>query len=520
VKWAQNSVYRDEHGYHYLPPGIPVAGDGRTLVYYAECPFRYGDCKVVGNAIRRISGRRDFKVTASVYPSGLAAVDGLIAVAEPTTPRLSRASPAWSPDGTRIAFIRRQQDLSDRSTWVSTENGSGIYVVRADGGGEARLVSEPVKFGNESMDWSPQGRFLFNRWSSDDPNTPRVYVANADGSGQRHVADGFSPVWSPDGAKLAFARRDGTYIADAEGTASTRISPDWSGAGAWSPDGMRLALARPFGITPPGGIYLVNADGTGEAPLPAVPQGATAEVRRVDALDWSPDGSRIAYEAELEDDSSAIFVASLDGGGARRVSAGFSSRSPVWSPDGSRIAFARDDGDVDYRSGRSRGYGPVSIYVMNADGSGVRRVTTPPRRTSRVSVRRAVSGKLLTRFPVSGDVEALALSRSRVAVLVHPTRGHRIEIRGARNGRLAKAVSVPRSTGGMSIAGRTLVFSVGRTIHLLDAATGRMSPIAKAASTPIGLSIEGKRVAWAENLRSGRARIRAVILAPGGSRSP
>jgi hypothetical protein len=55
------------------------------------------------------------------------------------------------------------------------------------------------------------------------------------------------------------------------------------------------------------------------------------------------------------------------------------------------------------------------------------------------------------------------------------------------------------------------VFSTGRTIRLLDSRTRATSVLATAGSRPIGLSVSGRRVAWAENIR-GRGRIRALTL--------
>jgi Tol biopolymer transport system component len=77
---------------------------------------------------------------------------------------------------------------------------------------------------------------------------------------------------------------------------------------------------------------------------------------------WAPDGSRIAFDrpgvsagVERHD----IWVTSGDGSGEERLTSGIDSTEPAWSPDGRRIAFV----------------GNGDIYVMNADGSELRRVT-------------------------------------------------------------------------------------------------------------------------------------------------
>lgn len=78
---------------------------------------------------------------------------------------------------------------------------------------------------------------------------------------------------------------------------------------------------------------------------------------------WSPDGARIAFESVV-DGKRSIWVMQADGEGIRRLTDGNGDdSSPAWSPDGARIAFMSDrDGNPE-------------VYVMNADGSGVQRLT-------------------------------------------------------------------------------------------------------------------------------------------------
>ncbi|HEY6461897.1 MAG TPA: hypothetical protein VIY73_17145, partial [Polyangiaceae bacterium] len=71
----------------------------------------------------------------------------------------------------------------------------------------------------------------------------------------------------------------------------------------------------------------------------------------------------------------------------------------------------------------------------------------------------------------------------------------------------------PATAPELSAGDGTLVFRVGRSIRAVDTTTKRVRTVAKAAATPVGLSIAGRRIAWAENV-GGRARIRAITLAP------
>ena len=117
-----------------------------------------------------------------------------------------------------------------------------IYVMNADGSGQRRLKgTQPDE---ASTVWSPDGRKIaFVARSSID--TPEIYVVNADGSGNRNVtrhpeAGSLHPVWSPDGRQIAFeSYRDGNkevYVMNADGSGQRNLSkngavdgdPDWS----------------------------------------------------------------------------------------------------------------------------------------------------------------------------------------------------------------------------------------------------------------------------------------------------
>src|SRR2546425_2747013 len=154
---------------------------------------------------------------------------------------------------------------------------------------------------------------------------------------------------------------------NADGSSPTRLTysrPDWDSAdqAAWSPDGSKIALTRAsFGYCDPDGvcsgsgatlvISVINADGTGIHDL-ASGSGAA----------WSPDGTRIAFRGD-----GGINVRNADGSSGRQVIAAIGGIHLAWSPDGAKIAF---DGAIPYYSGAQ-----WDIYVMNADGSGVVRLT-------------------------------------------------------------------------------------------------------------------------------------------------
>jgi TolB protein len=178
---------------------------------------------------------------------------------------------------------------------------------------------------------------------------------------ETHTAPNIAPVWSPDGARIAFAgaSEEGLdlYVMNADGTNLTRLT-DLAGdetLPAWSPDGDRIAFAfddlgDPHFRT---GIAVANADGSGTTDL------VTRDNEQVYAPAWSPDGDRIAFHNVTQNE---IYVMDADGG---RVTGVQPDRATVltlvgWAPDGLRLVFWGEAG------------GKQAFFSMGADGTDVR----------------------------------------------------------------------------------------------------------------------------------------------------
>jgi hypothetical protein len=209
------------------------------------------------------------------------------------------------------------------------------------------------------------------------------------------------------------------------------------------------------------------------------------------------DGSTLAYSAfrirvEQHDDCElqGVCPTVIAGGGVWRVVA----RAPK------QLRAAPPAGLLAASEGR------IVLAKASTDGTGL------------VEVRHAATGALVRAFSVGGSVRAVALWRGWTAVLVRDTRGLRIERRFTRTGSLVGTTRVPSTTAAqLSVFGDRIVFRVGRAIRAINGETGKVSTLARAASRPIGLSLEGRRLAWAENVRlkdRRRGRIRALRLPP------
>jgi Tol biopolymer transport system component len=279
----------------------------------------------------------------------------------------SSSNAVWSPGGSKIAFLSgRAFDGSDAKDASGILN---IWVMNADGSGANALT----RLNTSGIDiptpvWSPDGsKIAFSSFraldGSDALSSPRalnIWVMNADGTGvtplTKYTTGGLSnvtPVWSPDSAKLAFIS-DGAL----DGSNQSNCSP-------------QPCVGKP-------NVWVMNANGSGATPLTRF---LVAETR---SPGWSPDGHKVAFAARAALDGSDslsgdqnIWVINPDGTGRTpltKLTSGVTADHPVWSPNSSRLAFESDQ-DPSGNSTFVDGTGTLNIWVINADGSGATALT-------------------------------------------------------------------------------------------------------------------------------------------------
>jgi dipeptidyl aminopeptidase/acylaminoacyl peptidase len=228
-------------------------------------------------------------------------------------------NPSLSPDGKRIVYAMEEGPEGEHSR--------EIYVVGLDGGEPELFTNNVVR--DDQPAWSPDGKRIVFMTGSDWPTPLLVIDVDKPGSAGTFIAHGIGPAWSPDSEQIAYA------------------TPRWS-------------------LTSVPAIYVVDATG-GEPRL--LVNGAVSPA-------WSPDGKRIAFtksEYPCVDpcENGEIFTVNVDGTDLRRLTQTTEAldNAPAWSPDGTEIAFmsraVREDVWEDYE-----------LFVMDANGSNVRRLTT------------------------------------------------------------------------------------------------------------------------------------------------
>jgi Tol biopolymer transport system component len=258
--------------------------------------------------------------------------------------------PRWSADGRMIAFW---------STRTGPDNPTGdqeIFVMNANGSGLRQVTKNKVDDGAPA--WSPNGdRLVFHRWLADpsqaDPDDRQadLITVRVNGTGERNLTRSpgildLQAVWSPNGREIVFARDDsglendiytirpdGSHLRALTATPTDEESPDWS------PDGKRIAFQADAAM--PGeqwDVYVIRGDG-GSPPIRLTTAGGYHAA-------WSPNGRKIVFSSYDLADHIRLFTMRADGSRPkqRTVRPEFQDNHPDWQP-APKDGRAEDDDD-------------------------------------------------------------------------------------------------------------------------------------------------------------------------------
>lgn len=259
------------------------------------------------------------------------------------------------------------------------EQKQSVATIRADGSDQELLAGEG-RFAEQAA-WSPDGSLVAYVSRPYDSEESEVHIVNTRGTGDRFVMEGGTDVdWSPEGDRLVVAvRGQGLFTVRTDGTVQRQLTTapvldDLSGETQralpqnvqWSPAGDRIAFTRrdPLAGRSAADLLLVDPDGSN------LQQVTDSDGHQVDGLDWSPDGSRLAFHrvrlGEPAPEPTDVYTVDVNGSGLQRLTHTDEAFSPAWSPDGSTLALSVGNWQEFDRD----------LFLVDGDGTDLRRLAS------------------------------------------------------------------------------------------------------------------------------------------------
>ena len=254
-------------------------------------------------------------------------------------------APYWSPDGSEIEI----------STPCITDGAGdcGLTIVDPDSGTVRQFKWPDPALETPCGHWTADGRRVAcEGFGVTDPSRNGIYtIRSSDGAGLTRITsnpggDDIPGDFSPDGKRLVFVRFDesgpvGLFVVRLNGGGLHRITPPGmildDVGGSWSPSGNRILFQSRSADDHRLAIWGVNSDGSGLAKLPIRPTcgGAFSDPRSISCFEpgWSPDGTKIVFtRISANGTQSNIYTVNADGSGLTRVTNSGDARDPDWGP--------------------------------------------------------------------------------------------------------------------------------------------------------------------------------------------
>lgn len=275
---------------------------------------------------------------------------------------------ATLPDTVLAASVAPDQE----QVVLTVERGprrTALVMLNLVDGSTRPLVDDPEQSASDAA-WAPSGDLIAyarRPLLGDTRGQARIWLAQPDGTTFGPLLSsevlGVTPVWSPDGGRIAFVSGPGTalgiynFFRD-----SQQMLPAGTGEPpGWAPNSRTLVYSVTGAGAPGATTRLLRYDLEREAAT-ALTDGQAHDQNPT----WSPDGQQIAFVRQHRDrPGSSVWIMAADGTGQRQISNSGHDLMPAWSPDGRQIAFLRALPD-----------GSNEVWVVDRTGSELRRVYT------------------------------------------------------------------------------------------------------------------------------------------------
>ena len=279
----------------------------------------------------------------------------------------------WSPDGRYVLFLNDDAKPADPPA-AGWEAQFSLWLAEASSDEVRRLTRGPVLLPEQP--WAPQSDRITYLAPGTDDDANAVWIAEVNGSAREVVSADFGALdiaWSPDGERLAVARRLPPIFAERieeRGPETTQIPPD-------------------------SGLYLIRAEGGEPEPLALVEAvqraweqgegqepGAALGIVGVGGLQWSPDGLAVAFQAStlsasFSADGEPLFTVPVEGGPPVYHGIMLRSRTLLdWFPGGHRFVFTLGGGR-DIHIGKQLAVADAGVAGASIIAEEPRRLPTP-----------------------------------------------------------------------------------------------------------------------------------------------